>query len=587
MDGGKGGRTVHGARRQMQESTWRRNEHGRFGRLALVSTFCFGLLGCQTSQPCCHRGHVAAELDSRVGQTLGPVVCPGETAIPPGVELSDGCTEDEAVAVALWNNANYQELLTQLGTSRAQLLDAGLLTDPQFQIFFPLGPKQLEFTTFQVIDALWLRPIRVRAAELDLSRVADQMVQNGLDLIRDVRVAHALLLFAQRRLELAIEAEQLRTDIAALAQKRLDAGDISELEVISSQVDAIGAKADSGRFRQDVILARNRLLNLLGLVFHEDELVAVGSSLPDVPQQSASELVDEALAVRPDLRAAEIAVESASERTQLARRQFMNVDAIYDANGKGADGFESGPGLRLTIPIFNRNQGGIAIADAQLQQAMRQHVTVRDRIVLEVQTSYTQAQQASENLKTVQQEILPTLKSALGLARKNYLDGGTSYFLVLQTTGQFLDARARELELQAAVQRAVAELERSVGHQLATESKPDAPPEPELGAIPKMPDTQDSTVNDLHNSAPETSDPVSVSDGSPTGLIHAEMVSSAVTAHAVRTNSHTKEKREHAWFEIHMRIDPRLRPWRLRRSRTSEVRKEGTAGKGREASTRD
>jgi cobalt-zinc-cadmium efflux system outer membrane protein len=490
------GRNVHGARGQKQESTERRNGQGRFGRLALVAVLRFGLLGCRTSQPCCHLGHVTAELESRTGQTLGPFVCPGETAIPPGIELSDGYTEDEAVAVALWNNAAYQEVLTQLGISRAQLLDAGLLTDPPFQIFFPLGPKQLEFTVFQAIDALWLRSIRVRAAELDLARVAEQMVQNGLDLIRDVRVAHAQLLFAQGRSELAAEAERLRTDIADLARKRLAAGDISELEATSSQVEAIGAKADSARFRQDVILVQNRLRNLLGLAFHEDELVlrpvaidsfdggwsvpsgisppksshqtcqtkldkalvAVASSLPALPKQSASELVDEALVVRPDLRAAEKLVESASRRTQLARRQFMNVDAIYDANSNGTDGFESGPGLRFTIPIFNRNQGRIAIADAQLQQAMRTYVTVRDRIVVEMQTSYTQAEQASENLETVQQEILPALKSAVDLARKNYLDGGTSYFLVLQTTGQFLDARARELELQADVRRAVAEL---------------------------------------------------------------------------------------------------------------------------------
>jgi len=535
--------------------------------MALVAVHCFGLLGCRTSQPCCHLDHVTAELESRTGQTLGPFVCPGETAIPPGIELSDGCTEDEAVAVALWNNAAYQEVLTQLGISRAQLLDAGLLTDPQFQIFFPLGPKQLEFTVFQAIDVLWLRSIRVRAAELDLARVADQMVQNGLDLIRDVRVSHAQLLFAQGRSELAFEAERLRTDIADLARKRLAAGDISELEASSSQVEAIGAKADSARFRHDVILAQNRLRNLLGLAFHEDELVlrpvavdsfdggisppksshqtrqtkldkalvAVASSLPALSKQSASDLVDEALAVRPDLRAAKIAVESASRRTQLARRQFMNLDAIYDANGNGTDGFESGPGLRFTIPIFNRNQGRIAIADAQLQQAMRAYVTVRDRIVVEMQTSYTQAEQASENLKTVQQEILPTLKSAIDLARKNYLDGGTSYFLVLQTTGQFLDARARELELQAAVRRAVAELERSVGHRLATGAEPVAPPEPASEAPPEIPDTQVPSANDLQSSAPGTSQTVSVSDSSPPSLIHAGMVSSEVNSH-----SHTK-----------------------------------------------
>jgi len=145
--------------------------------------------------------------------------------------------------VALWNNAAFQSLLTDLGVSSAQLFDAGLITDPQFILFFPLGPKQLELGGFQAIDALWLRPIRERAAELDLQRVSHGMVQNGLNVIRDVRVAHSDLLLAQQQAELARDAERLRTQIADLAQKRLDAGDISELELNTTRIDAMQATA--------------------------------------------------------------------------------------------------------------------------------------------------------------------------------------------------------------------------------------------------------------------------------------------------------------------------------------------------------
>ena len=39
--------------------------------------------------------------------------------------------------------------------------------------------------------------------------------------------------------------------------------------------------------------------------------------------------------MRPDLRAAEIAVEAAAKRTDLAKWSFMNLDAVYDANAEG------------------------------------------------------------------------------------------------------------------------------------------------------------------------------------------------------------------------------------------------------------
>lgn len=435
----------------------------------LVIVTALLITGCQTAELQKRRTSVSDDIASRFGSELGATTEAGAVQLPPGVATDDGLTEDDAVAIALWNNAAYQALLADLGVSSAQLLDAGLISDPQFTIFFPLGPKQLEFTTFQAVDALWLQPIRVKAAELDLDRISQSMVQNGLDVIRDVRVAHANLLLAQQQADVAREAESLRTQIADLAQKRLDAGDISELEATTSRIDALQTQAAASRAAQDVDLARQQLRTLLGLAMHGDKVEAIGGvEVPSLPQDAES-LLSTALAMRPDLRAAELAIEAACEREGLARNQFMNLDAVYDANGKGRRGsYESGPGLRFTIPIFNRNQGGIAIAEAQLEGMARRYVAVRDQVTLDVRTAHTQLEQAQQNLELVRDEILPAIQQAQELARKNYENGGAPYFLVLQTTSQYLDARTRELQLEADIRRAVAGLERGVGMRLAT-----------------------------------------------------------------------------------------------------------------------
>lgn len=118
-----------------------------------------------------------------------------------------------------------------------------MITDPQYILLFPLGPKQLEFTTYQAVDAIWLRPIRRRAAEMDLCEVSQQMIQNGLNTARDARTAHANLLLAQDRAKLSVKALELRESIAGLADRRLEAGDISELEDTSTRIDALQATA--------------------------------------------------------------------------------------------------------------------------------------------------------------------------------------------------------------------------------------------------------------------------------------------------------------------------------------------------------
>ena len=70
------------------------------------------------------------------------------------------------------------------------------------------------------------------------------------------------------------------------------------------------------------------------------------------------------------------------------------------------------------------------------------------------------------NLKILEDEVLPNLSEAVGIAEKGFADGGTDYLLVLQTTTQYLDVRARILDQRAMLRRAIAELERSVGRSL-------------------------------------------------------------------------------------------------------------------------
>lgn len=310
------------SQRHFREERFRWGGYRWFG--SMLSTIAVvALAGCQAASPCCRRHVVSDELQTRMGHDLGHESQPGDISIPPGVDFEDGLTVDEAVSIALWNNAAFRTLLAALGISAAQLLDAGLILDPQFTIFLPLGPKQLEFSGFQAINALWLRPIRIRAAELDLCGLSEQMVQNGLDVIRNVRSAHADLVRAERRAALMLEAQSLREQILKLTRKRVEAGDISELEAATAKVDVLQATAAAERATHDITLARERLRVLLGLTLNGDDITAKSEATAPVTNSDVESLVTEALAFRPDLRAAEIQIEAAGERLGLARYQIM------------------------------------------------------------------------------------------------------------------------------------------------------------------------------------------------------------------------------------------------------------------------
>ena len=138
--------------------------------------------------------------------------CPGAISIPPDVVLEDGLTEDEAIALALWNNRDFLATLSNLGIARGDLVQAGLLTNPQMNLLFPpIGSKQLEWTVFLPIEAIFLRKRRVEIADRDLQRICNELVQNGLNVARDARVAFADYQFAVDRYALAQEARNRST----------------------------------------------------------------------------------------------------------------------------------------------------------------------------------------------------------------------------------------------------------------------------------------------------------------------------------------------------------------------------------------
>ncbi len=89
-----------------------------------------------------------------------------------------------------------------------------------------------------------------------------------------------------------------------------------------------------------------------------------------------------------------------------------------------------------------------------------------DQITADVRTAYRQLDQAYKNLTILKQDVEPALVESLQIAKKGFEDGGSDYLIVLQTTTQYVTGKGQILAQTAACNRAVAELERSVGRSL-------------------------------------------------------------------------------------------------------------------------
>jgi len=273
---------------------------------------------------------------------------------------------------------------------------------------------------------------------------------------------------------MADEVMRERREIAVIVNARLRAGDISELETNASVTEARMAEERAARFKQDAVIAKERLRGLLGFANDDAPLNLVAPAPAGAPpasqvismrastvsadvtsaagaateSESLNELIKQALDARPELKAGELAVEAAGARARWERSRIVNVMAIAKEYGRGANGFEQGPGLAIDLPIFNRNQGNISRAEADIERAAKQLIASRQRVVAEVREAYTQFTQAREAHRLWRAHVLPPLERDIRLAETAYRSGDVSYLFVLENARRYSDERLRESDFR-------------------------------------------------------------------------------------------------------------------------------------------
>ena len=423
------------------------------------------LYSCAAESPF-DRTYVSNGIRERTNFVLGDTLKTEEFLLPEGVLISDGLTQDEAVTIALWNNAQFQADLASLGFARAELIEASLLPNPVFSILFPVGPKQLESKLKLPIDFLWQRPNRITMAKLDAERIAKNLMQNGLGLIKDVQFAFSNLIISQKIAKLCEEKAKIYSKIAELEQTRLKAGDISELEASNSKVEAIKVENESFKLSNGVDLIRYRLMNLLGIQEKSMTFSLITEPVSRYSQHNLDELIEMAYTARPDLRAAELKIERAGKLLGWERSRIFNLIGIIDGKDKGEENLTIGPGGEIELPLFNRNNGGTARAHAEISQAAGNYIALKHKITLEVQEAVRNYELACKEYEIWHSEVIPTMEKTLFQAEKANNLGEKSYLYYLLIQKKLVDGQIREAELEANLRKSITLLNYAVGKKI-------------------------------------------------------------------------------------------------------------------------
>jgi cobalt-zinc-cadmium efflux system outer membrane protein len=318
---------------------------------------------------------------------------------------SDGLDVTEIATLAVANSPALKLQRDALGVARAQAFAAGLLPDPQLSVGedFPSHSGPGLTTAYSLglsadVSALLTRSLRTAAARRQTEQV-------NLDLLWSEwqTVAQARLLFDQ---VLMLRAQQARlvSEQAALAQveqyinRALRAGNLT-YDTASAGLNA-GSDVRKRLAEGAIALhqAQSDLHELLGLDAHAP-LQLVGAAYQVTPSPAQVQQALDALPQRrPDLLALQAGYASQEAKLHgavLAQFPALNI-GFNTARDTGAV-YTNGFSLGITLPLFNRNRGNIAIETATRQQ-------LRDDYAARVLGTRTDIQRLLADVATLQQQ---------------------------------------------------------------------------------------------------------------------------------------------------------------------------------------
>jgi outer membrane protein, heavy metal efflux system len=300
--------------------------------------------------------------------------------------LEDTLTADEAVQVALLNNRELQALYADLGVAQADLVQAGLLSNPVFDgaVFFQLagGPANLDLSVAVSFLDIFYIPLRKRVAAARFEDAKLQVTGTVLDFAATVRRAFYRHQADEQRLEL------LQTIVQALAvsfdvtERLYAAGNITDLDLARERALVGEARLQLRAAEVGVRQSRAQLSAVMG-VWGEQTAWQTDRRLPDIPAEppSVDGLERQALRQSLELASARQRLIVGGEQLGVSRAMALVPESDLGAGAEREEGeWGVGPVLAFPIPLLDQGQGRVGRAVAELRRAQQEYYALGVRI---------------------------------------------------------------------------------------------------------------------------------------------------------------------------------------------------------------
>lgn len=296
---------------------------------------------------------------------------------------ADGLDIEEVAMLAVANNPDLRLTRADLGIAKAQAFSAGLLPDPQLSISSDYPGAEGTTRAFNYGLSMDVLAIVTRGANEDSANASVVKTDLGLLWQEWQVVAQAKQLFLKARLQSETlpllqrlhDLSRIRYERMAQAQHEGNLTADATSAALLSYNDSLKQLIDAERAAEQT----HHDLNLLLGLSQDIKLDLVG----DVDASSTSLTsadIDTALNAlphrRPDLLALEAGYEAQEQKYRAAiMSQFPNLTVGFNRARDTSNIYTTGFQINLSLPIFNRNRGNVAIESATRQRMREEYQT--------------------------------------------------------------------------------------------------------------------------------------------------------------------------------------------------------------------
>jgi len=393
------------------------------------------------------------------GVHLAPPATPPEpTAIPsPAPALLDGrpspTTLEEFVALAERSHPRLVAARAAIEAARGQAVQARLYPNPVAAVGSPqLAGPESQWSYFATQDVVTGGKLRLaqQAALRDVQKAEYDLIRARFDVLREVRGSYYALLVAQRR----IEIYRLLFDIAKrsydIGMALAEAGEGTKADVLFWSIERDRAEVQLINASVFIETGRRQLAAAIGLP-RADVGTIRADLFQKLPWFDLKALQEAIVRSNAQPRAAE---------AQVARAQWAleraAVEPIPNVNVLGGYQRQVGPPqqqglvqLMMEVPLFDRNQGNIRSARAEIASSRADLRTIELDLATQAAQAIAAYRTAQRQADWYEQAILPKARETLELTQQLYARGEVTFLSLLQAQRILTETELAFVEAQA------------------------------------------------------------------------------------------------------------------------------------------